>query len=138
KTELLKSSKFEDLLVLSTPSTPSLDSTVTGNLIITSQNEEKIIQNLIDKLPYNNILDTNKYINIDNLYRSVDLTNEEIIDIIQDNSSEIVEEPVTIESAISSINNVLQFIKQNSELKIDNNEKKLLYTIQQKFNNLNK
>ncbi|CAG8539874.1 1045_t:CDS:2, partial [Dentiscutata erythropus] len=94
-------SVLEDLLVLSTPSTPSSDSTVTGDLIITSQNEEKIIQNLIDKLPYNNMLDANEYINIDNLYGSVDLTNEEIIDIIQDNSSEIVEEPVTIESAIN-------------------------------------
>ncbi|CAG8724712.1 4142_t:CDS:1, partial [Cetraspora pellucida] len=81
KTEILKFSKFLELSVL-----PTLlsNSTITDDFNITSQNEEeKTIQNLINQLPYNNMLDANEYINIDNLNRNIDLTNEEIIDIIQ-------------------------------------------------------
>ncbi|CAG8650805.1 4474_t:CDS:2, partial [Scutellospora calospora] len=49
KTEILKSSKFEELLVLSILSTLSSNSTITNDFNITLQNkEEKTIQNLIN------------------------------------------------------------------------------------------
>ncbi|CAG8796249.1 16827_t:CDS:1, partial [Racocetra fulgida] len=93
-----------------------------------SQSDEETIQSLINQLPYNSTLNANEYINIDNLDRDVDLTNEEIIDIIQNKTNKKVEkEPVTIENAVISINNILQFVEHHSELEINTDEKQLLY-----------
>ncbi|CAG8759507.1 934_t:CDS:2, partial [Dentiscutata erythropus] len=81
KTEILLYSMFENILV---PSTLSLNSTITDDIIINLQKTEEKIQDLINKLPYNNILNADEYININNMSRNVDLTNEKIVNIIQD------------------------------------------------------
>ncbi|CAG8479360.1 7729_t:CDS:2 [Scutellospora calospora] len=132
KTEILLPSMFDSISV---PSTPSSDSTITDDLTIDTQKTEEEIQDLMNKLPYDNILNVDEYINIDNISGNVDLTNEEIINIIHDEVNE--KEQIAVKNAIDSIDNLLQFVNENSILKINDNEKKLLYVIQQKIYNMN-
>ncbi|CAG8617540.1 4403_t:CDS:2 [Diversispora eburnea] len=105
KTDIIESSRF---LELDIPETPSSSSTITGELISQQQYDIKEIQNLINKLPYNykDIIDTNDYIEIDDSLQiqDIDITNEDIIDLIQYKPDKKIKPRLAIQSIIGVSN----------------------------------
>ena len=90
----------------------------------------------MDRLPYkyDNIININDYIDIDDSFKNIDISNRDIVNSIQNNSTEENDSII----AAQNINEVIKFVKKDKRIKINNSQMKLLYSLQQQILQCNK
>jgi hypothetical protein len=95
--------------------------------------DEMELQDLIYQLPFDDLMDVNEFLHIDDCLKSNELTDNEIISMVKSNNNEqeidLNEEPLEIIStreALGHLDNLVVFFEYSSNVSINPNELNVL------------